>query len=33
MPTEENDLRKILKLPPLTQVGIVVPDLEETVTY
>ncbi len=33
MRSEENDLRKILQLPPLTQVGIVVPNLEETVTY
>ena len=33
MPIEENNLRTILQLPPLTQVGIVVPDLEETVAY
>ena len=33
MKAEENRLRKLLQLPPVTQIGIVVPDLEEAITY
>lgn len=33
MQAEENRLRKLLELPPVTQIGIVVPDLEEAITY
>lgn len=33
MGTKDDRLRALLQLPPLTQVGIVVPNLEETVAY
>ncbi len=33
MKAEENRLRKLLQLPPVTQIGIVVPDLEEAMSY
>ncbi len=33
MRTIEDRLRKLLQLPPVTQIGTVVPDLEETVGY
>lgn len=33
MGTEGNELRKLLQLPPLTQIGIVVPNLEEAIAY
>lgn len=33
MGTEGNELRKLLQLPPVTQIGIVVHDLEEMIKY
>lgn len=33
MRAKETRLRKLLQLPPVTQIGIVVPDLEETIAY
>ncbi|NIS59629.1 MAG: hypothetical protein GTO13_02665 [Proteobacteria bacterium] len=33
MRVKENRLRKLLKLPSVTQIGIVVPDVEETIAY
>jgi catechol 2,3-dioxygenase-like lactoylglutathione lyase family enzyme len=33
MGTKDNHIRALLHLPPLTQTGIVVPDLDETIAY
>jgi catechol 2,3-dioxygenase-like lactoylglutathione lyase family enzyme len=33
MKVHEKRLRELLQLPPLTQIGIVVPDLEQTIAY
>jgi len=33
MSTDSDRLRELLQLPPVTQIGIVVPDLEETIAF